>query len=381
MTNLEGRVLRRRRAVDPPPGVRTDLQVWPSSPSGSGAAQFFPTDPEAVFDELRRASAGGIADYAGITYERIAAGEGCSGPAPTEDHPGTPRLFADRFATPDGRARFVAGRHRHAAEQPDDDYPYLLTTGRTRTQYQSGTQTRRSPTLPRPSPSPYVEMHPELARRLGIADGEPVRLTTRRGSAVLAPGSTDAIRPDTVFVPVPLGRRGQRQRPDQPRPRPDVPDAGVQDLRGGRRAPPADRANGVAVPAASALVSPCAPHPTRRHRCTAHPASCRASSPFEGQGWTSPSPLHDRLTYTVPTGITTQPLYFRGGNTTDELVTVVLLRDGAPMRYFPIGARDAIHVPLAVVEDLDDGTVLELQLAAPEGLTGTVVVDLGLVEV
>ena len=75
------------------------------------------------------------------------------------------------------------------------------------------------------------------------------------------------------------------------------------------------------------------------------------------------------------------PTQLRGGNSTDELVTVVLVRDGAPMRYFPIGARDAVHVALAVVEDLDDDTVLELHLAAREGLTGTVVVDLGLVEV
>jgi hypothetical protein len=83
----------------------------------------------------------------------------------------------------------------------------------------------------------------------------------------------------------------------------------------------------------------------------------------------------------VPPGITTQPLYFRGGNSTDELVTVVLVRDGAPMRYFPIGARDAVHVALAVVENLDEDSRLELHVAAREGLTGTVVVDLGLVEV
>jgi hypothetical protein len=83
----------------------------------------------------------------------------------------------------------------------------------------------------------------------------------------------------------------------------------------------------------------------------------------------------------VPAGITTQPLYFRGGNSSDELITVVLVRDGAPMRYFPIGARSALHVQLTVVEDLEDGTVLELHLAAPESAGGTVVVDLGLVEV
>ncbi len=102
---------------------------------------------------------------------------------------------------------------------------------------------------------------------------------------------------------------------------------------------------------------------------------------FEGTGVDKPAPLHADLTYTVPPGITAQPLYFRGGNSTDELITVVLVRDGAPMRYFPIGARAAVHVALTVVEDIEDGTTLELHLAASDGLAGTVVVDLGLVEV
>jgi hypothetical protein len=102
---------------------------------------------------------------------------------------------------------------------------------------------------------------------------------------------------------------------------------------------------------------------------------------FEGAGIDKPVPVDAALSYTVPPGVVTQPLYFRGGNTTDELVTVVLTRDGAPMRYFPIGARSGTHVQLAVVEDIEEGTVLELHLAAREGLAGTVVVDLGLVEV
>jgi assimilatory nitrate reductase catalytic subunit len=102
---------------------------------------------------------------------------------------------------------------------------------------------------------------------------------------------------------------------------------------------------------------------------------------FEGSGVDKPAPLHADLTYTVPPGTTAQPLYFRGGNDTDELITVVLVRDGKAMRYFPIGARATTHVALAVVEDIEDGTTLEVQLAAREGLTGTVVVDLGMVEV
>jgi hypothetical protein len=102
---------------------------------------------------------------------------------------------------------------------------------------------------------------------------------------------------------------------------------------------------------------------------------------FEGRGLHKPDLLHPALTYVVPTGAVTQTLYFRGGNSTDELVTLVLLRDGRPMRYFPIGAKGSTHVPLRVVEDLLGDTKLELHVAAPEGTTGTVVVDLGMVEV
>jgi hypothetical protein len=74
-------------------------------------------------------------------------------------------------------------------------------------------------------------------------------------------------------------------------------------------------------------------------------------------------------------------VYFRGGNSTDEMVYLTLMRDGAPMRYFPIAARGSTHVSLRVVEDLLSDTVLELFVAAPKGLTGTVVVDAGLVEI
>ena len=102
---------------------------------------------------------------------------------------------------------------------------------------------------------------------------------------------------------------------------------------------------------------------------------------FDGKGLETPLPLDDTLRYTVPDGLVAQTVYFRGGNSSGELIYVLLLRDGAPMRYFPIGARDAVHVPLRVVEDLDSGTVLELQVAAPAGATGTVVLDLGMVEV
>jgi hypothetical protein len=111
------------------------------------------------------------------------------------------------------------------------------------------------------------------------------------------------------------------------------------------------------------------------------PRFLQGSFTFDGKGYDSPSPLDASLRYVVPAGAITQPVYFRGGNSTDELVAIVVTRDGAPMRYFPIGAKEAVHVPLRVVEDLIADTVLEVFIAAPDGLSGMVFVDIGLVEI
>ena len=201
MTNLEGRVLRRKRALPPPPEVRTDLSVLVELAHRLGRGQYFVDDPRAVFEELRRASAGGIADYAGITWDRIEAEDGVFWPCPAEDHPGTPRLFTDAFPTADGRAKFLAVQHRDPAELPDKDFPYVLTTGRNMQHYQSGNQTRRVKTLMVALPEPRAELHPDLARRHGIADNDVVELRTRRGTAYFRARLSDAIRRDTVFAP------------------------------------------------------------------------------------------------------------------------------------------------------------------------------------
>ena len=103
--------------------------------------------------------------------------------------------------------------------------------------------------------------------------------------------------------------------------------------------------------------------------------------PFEGRGLSNPYPLSGDLTYTVPVGKRSQFVYFRAGNSSAELIYVALMRDGNPMRLFPIGARSDVHVALAVVEDLMAGTKLEAYVAAPEGVSGSVVLDIGMVEV
>ncbi|HWE57706.1 MAG TPA: molybdopterin dinucleotide binding domain-containing protein, partial [Acidimicrobiales bacterium] len=202
MTNLEGRVIRRRAATPPPAGTRSDIEVLCQLATRLGHHHRFSyAGPEEVFDELRRASAGGRADYSGITYERLEREPGVYWPCPDTDHPGTPRLFSDRFGHPDGRARFVAVGYAPSAEITDAEFPVMLTTGRNREQYNSGSQTRRIPRLRQSRPGAVLEMHPELAGRLGIAAGAPVVVRSRRGRATFTAALVDGIRPDTVFAP------------------------------------------------------------------------------------------------------------------------------------------------------------------------------------
>lgn len=216
-TNLEGRVIRRRRAYAPPEAVRTDLEILGALAERLGEGERFAYEgPREVFEELRRASAGGPADYAGITYERIEREQGVFWPCPGEDHPGTPRLFTERFPTASGRARFHAVAHAAPGEEPDEEYPLYLTTGRLLGHYQSGTQTRRVEQLRAMAPEPVAQMHPSTARRYALAAGGKVILRTRRGSGRMTVEVTRRIREDTIFVPFHWGGDGSANRLTNP---------------------------------------------------------------------------------------------------------------------------------------------------------------------
>jgi assimilatory nitrate reductase catalytic subunit len=202
MTNLEGRVLLRRRAVDAPPGVHTDLEVIAGLATRLGQpAGRFPVDAETVFTELRAASRGGLADYSGISYERLRAGEALFWPVPEIDHPGTPRMFLERFAHPGGRARFAPVEHTGPAELPDDEYPLQATTGRVLQHYQSGAQTRLVDELNEAVPEGFVEVHPDTARRAALADGDRAVVASRRGETSARVRCVASMRPDVVFLP------------------------------------------------------------------------------------------------------------------------------------------------------------------------------------
>jgi assimilatory nitrate reductase catalytic subunit len=203
VTSVEGRVIRIRQAVQPPGQAWQDWRIICALAERLGhGARFAFRSPEEIFTELAALSAGGTADYSGITYERIERQMGVFWPCPAPGHPGTPRLFeGGRFSHADGRARFHAVSYRPPAEDVDDAYPIILTTGRVVSQFLSGTQTRRIGPLVAQYPAPRVEMHPRLAARLGVADGDRVRVESRRGALELPADVVATIRPDTVFIP------------------------------------------------------------------------------------------------------------------------------------------------------------------------------------
>ncbi|MFI6301867.1 molybdopterin oxidoreductase family protein [Amycolatopsis thailandensis] len=202
MTNLEGRILLRRKAIDPPSGAKTDLCVLSELARRFGQPDGrFPTDAETVFTELRRASKGGVADYSGITYDRLRDGEALYWPVPAESHPGTPRMFLDSFAHPDGRARFVPVDHVGPAEPPDAEFPLQATTGRVLQHYQSGAQTRLVKELNDVVAEAFVEVHPDTAARAGLAEGDLAVVRSRRGETVARVRCVPSLRPDLVFLP------------------------------------------------------------------------------------------------------------------------------------------------------------------------------------
>jgi assimilatory nitrate reductase catalytic subunit len=201
--SAEGRVIHWKKSIEPPGNARADSSILIELAQRLGRGHYFQfSGPNALLDELREASRGGVADYYGITYEKVDANMGVFWPCPSLEHPGTPLLFTDRkFYHADGKAHFQLAEWRPSGDPIATDYPLFLTTGRVVSQYLSGTQTRRIGALVEQYPEPRVEIHPKLAAQYGIQNGDWVRVTSRRDDVTLQALVVKTIRPDTVFIP------------------------------------------------------------------------------------------------------------------------------------------------------------------------------------
>jgi len=192
-SNTERRVSRVRQAIPPVGQAKPDWQIICEIAGRLGYPMKY-AGPEEIFEEIRRLTP----SYAGISYQRLEAG-GLQWPCPNAEHPGTVYLHKDRFSR--GLGMFFAIEHRDPAEMPDAEYPLYLTTGRLLYQYHSGTMSRRAPGLVEKAPECRVEMAAADAARYGIADGQQVRLRTRRGKITAKAQISDKAVPGTIFLP------------------------------------------------------------------------------------------------------------------------------------------------------------------------------------
>jgi predicted molibdopterin-dependent oxidoreductase YjgC len=192
-SNSERRVQRVRKAIEPVGDSKVDWLILQELSNRIGYPMNYQSEEE-IFTEITQVTP----SYAGMNYRRL-EGAGLCWPCPTVDHPGTVYLHKDRFSR--GRGLFHAVDYRPPAEEPDGDYPFWLTTGRSYVHYHTGTMTRNSPHLEREMPELITEIHPEDAASLALRDGDMARISSRRGTIVSRIQLTDRIGQGVVFVP------------------------------------------------------------------------------------------------------------------------------------------------------------------------------------
>jgi formate dehydrogenase major subunit len=192
-TNTDRYVQLARQAIHPPGQARTDWQVIADLATRLGYPMAYRSVVE-IWEEIAALSP----SFAGISHARLAQSP-LSWPVPTPDHTGSDVLFADTF--PKGKGKFSPAAFAPAKELPDEDYPFVLNTGRYREHWHTGTMTRRSKALDALSPEPYADMHAEDLAALGISDGERVRLRSRRGEIVLKARESRRMNRGSVFIP------------------------------------------------------------------------------------------------------------------------------------------------------------------------------------
>jgi assimilatory nitrate reductase catalytic subunit len=205
LTNLEGRVLLREKGQPAPGETLDDWDILCRIAAQLGKASYFEYETaEDIFNELRVASRGGVADYYGITYERLRNEKGVYWPCSALEDQGEGLLFGERFAHPDGKAAFTF-ESSPGWNDISSEFPLILTNGRVLPHYLTGVQTHRSPALAARELENFVELHPATAARYRIHDGEWVEIQSTYGSFTVRSRIKDSIREDTLFVPMHWG--------------------------------------------------------------------------------------------------------------------------------------------------------------------------------
>jgi len=197
-TSTERRVQMWRKAQDPPGQAKVDWKIIAEVGAAMGyPEQFAWESAEEIFNEM----AGLTPSYHGMNYERLNKPEALHWPCPTEEHPGTPILHIGKFSHPDGMGIMHVCEFKPPAEVPDDEYPFILTTGRCLWHWHTGSMTRRSATLDHEVPTGWIEINPEDAAALGIKDKEIIKAITRRGEIEVPAKVTEDIMKGVMFMP------------------------------------------------------------------------------------------------------------------------------------------------------------------------------------
>ena len=205
-TSSERMVSFSEKLVEPPGAALPDWQILCKVAQRLGFDGFDFQDAGQVWDEWNKLSAGQPCDMAGMTYARLKREKNLQWPCPDEQHPGTPRLYTDgRFAHADSKAAFLFRHSQPPKEAADHEFPLILTTGRIYAHWHTLTRTAKARQLWRRDSEPFVELHPELAAAIDVADGQLVQITSRRGTVQIKARITDRVPPDVLFLPMHWG--------------------------------------------------------------------------------------------------------------------------------------------------------------------------------
>jgi formate dehydrogenase major subunit len=195
-TNTDRRVQLGRQAIDPPGEARQDLEIIQQIARHLGLDWHY-AHPKEVFDEMRQA----MPSIAGITWERLEQTGAITYPCSDENDPGQPIIFIDQFPTPSGRASFTPAPFTNADELPDQDYPWVLITGRQLEHWHTGAMTRRADLLDKIEPIPVASIHPQELARIRVEPGEPIKLQSRRGVVTAYARADTGVSQGQVFLP------------------------------------------------------------------------------------------------------------------------------------------------------------------------------------